>query len=712
VSADCGSTPGTIFAGDAGDVKECTREVYNHFNPELKCDDIYDIISSKFGETDGKLYIQVRWKDGQESYINADLLQADDPLRLAKFIKEKPVERLRNGFWSQWADKMLRDISNATRRVRRMYYNTDLKDSHYPYSRRITRKKKVYPIKMETFMGIEIPRNTKEAMYLDNKNQDRKWGDAMGKEIGSIQEHGTLMFLPPGAKPPKGYQKAPLRMIFDIKPDLRRKARLVAGGHMVDSRGHSSYSSVVCLDSIRLLNVIAKAQGLKVLAGDVGNAYLNADTKEKVYTICGPEFGPELEGRIAIIKKSLYGLKSSGACWHVHFSKTLYSMGFQLTRFDSNVWIQRRADGSGYDYISMYVDDFLITAKDPWVHMKRLQKVYMIKDPKVPDVYLGATYIGNPNGNWSITAKEYIKEAVRQIKKRLEITLREEKTPIKTDDHPEEDQSPILEDDMHREYQSLIGMLQWAVSLCHIDICFAVCSLSRFCACPREGHFKRALWIWGYLKKYPGRSLKRDHNTFQLQSELLDTDLIDFTEQYAYAREKIDTKFPRPMGKELDVSVYVDSDHAHDKVSGRSISGVMVMVGSTPIIWKSKRQGAVQTSTYGAEFSAMRLATKETITIQYMLRALGINVSKPSNIAGDNAGVISNATVRDASLKKKHVALSYHSVRESVAAGIIHPHKISGKNNIADLLTKPLDRFTFMGHTGKVLSLSVGVDTR
>jgi hypothetical protein len=197
------SSPGTIFAGDAGDIKDCTREVYNHFNPELKCDDIDDIISSKFGETDGKLYIQVRWKDGQESYINADLLQADDPLRLAKFIKEKPVECLRNGFWSQWADKMLRDISNVTRRVQRMYYNTDLKDSHYPYSRRITRRKKVYPIKMETFMGIEIPRNTKEAMYLDDKNKDRKWGDAMGKEIGSIQEHGTLMFLPPGAKPPK-----------------------------------------------------------------------------------------------------------------------------------------------------------------------------------------------------------------------------------------------------------------------------------------------------------------------------------------------------------------------------------------------------------------------------------------------------------------------------------------------------------------------------
>lgn len=83
------------------------------------------------------------------------------------------------------------------------------------------------------------------------------------------------------------------------------------------------------------------------------------------------------------------------------------------------------------------------------------------------------------------------------------------------------------------------------------------------------------------------------------------------------------------MGEELDVSVFFDSDHAHDEVTGRSISGVVVMVGSTPIIWKSKRQGAIQTSTYGAEFSTMRLAMEEAITIQYMLWALGITVSKP-----------------------------------------------------------------------------------
>jgi hypothetical protein len=598
-----------------------------------------------------------------------------------------------------------------SRKIRRLYRISDIRDNVYPYSRRVVRRTKKFPIKMETFMGVEIPRNTKEALYLDRKNKNDKWKVAMKTEIDSIQGHGTFLFLPPGSKPPEGYQEAPLRMIFTVKADLRRKARLVAGGHMINADGHSSYSSVVRMDSIRLLNVIAKAQGLDVLAGDVGNAYLNADTKEQVYVKCGPEFGPELEGRITIIKKSLYGLKSSGAQWHAHFAKTLYTMGFQPTRFDNDVWIKERNDKSGYDYISTYVDDFLITAKDPWVYMRKLQEIYLIKDPKTPDVYLGGSYVGNPKEKWCITAREYIKEAIKQIEGRLNIKLREEKTPIKTNDHPEEDDSPVLDNNMHREYQSIMGMLQWVVSLCRIDICFAVSSLSRFCACPRQGHMARALRVWGYLKKYPCRSLNIDPRKFTVQGEEVDHNLIDFVEQYQYAREEIDPRFPKSIGKELDVSIFFDSDHAHDKVTRRSMSGVIVVVGSTPITWKSKRQGAVQTSTYGAEFSAMRLATEEAITIRYMLRALGIKVSKPSMMAGDNAGVIANASTPDATLKKKHVALSYHSVRESVSAGVIHPCKISGKKKIADLLTKSLDRNAFMGHTGSVLQMNAGVVT-
>ena len=179
-------------------------------------------------------------------------------------------------------------------------------------------------------------------------------------------------------------------MVFDVNTDLQHKAWLVIGGHVIDSSEHLGYSSVVKMTSIRLWNIITKAQGLECLVGDVGNAYLNALTREKIYMKCGLEFGPEMVGWIAIVEKSLYGLKLSGNRWHAHFANTLYSMGFVPMRYDPDVWYKLREDHSGYDYVSMYVDDFMIMAKDAWSYMAHLQSIYTIKQPANLEIYLGA----------------------------------------------------------------------------------------------------------------------------------------------------------------------------------------------------------------------------------------------------------------------------------------------------------------------------------
>ena len=67
---------------------------------------------------------------------------------------------------------------------------------------------------------------------------------------------------------------------------------------------------------------------------------------------------------------------------------------------------------------------------------------------------------------------------------------------------------------------------------------------------------------------------------------------------------------PKPLLNELKITAFVDSDHAHDKVARRSITGLMNFVGRTPVQYMSKRQGAIETSTYGAEFVAMRTAVE------------------------------------------------------------------------------------------------------
>lgn len=134
--------------------------------------------------------------------------------------------------------------------------------------------------------------------------------------------------------------------------------------------------------------------------------------------------------------------------------------------------------------------------------------------------------------------------------------------------------------------------------------------------------------IWGYLKKYPNQALNIVHTPVQNVDEIQQKQIIDFANQYSYAKEEIDAHFPVPLGDEMKVNIYFDSDHANDKVSGRSISGVIVFIGGTPIIWRSKRQGSVQTSTYGAELNSMRLAVEEAITIRYMLRSSPLEIMK------------------------------------------------------------------------------------
>jgi hypothetical protein len=97
-------------------------------------------------------------------------------------------------------------------------------------------------------------------------------------------------------------------MIFDVKMDFTQKARFVAGGHMKNPPQSITYSSIVSRDSMRIAFLLAALNDVDILATDIGNAYLNALPREKVYSTAGPEFGSELQGKRVLIVHALYGL--------------------------------------------------------------------------------------------------------------------------------------------------------------------------------------------------------------------------------------------------------------------------------------------------------------------------------------------------------------------------------------------------------------------
>ena len=140
--------------------------------------------------------------------------------------------------------------------------------------------------------GIKVPNLVREALIFDSENQNTLWLDAIKKEMTALDQAKVFQYMPGHFKIPKNYQYVPLRVIFNIKQeDLRRKARLVAGGHVVDSIMYESYSSVVQTMMVRLLQTIALKHDLKIVTGDIGNAFVQAMTKEKIWSKAGPEFG-------------------------------------------------------------------------------------------------------------------------------------------------------------------------------------------------------------------------------------------------------------------------------------------------------------------------------------------------------------------------------------------------------------------------------------
>lgn len=154
-------------------------------------------------------------------------------------------------------------------------------------------------------------------------------------------------------------------------------------------------------------------------------------------------------------------------------------------------------------------------------------------------------------------------------------------------------------------------------------------------------------------------------------------------ELYPDAVEELPPNAPRPLGNPVQVSVFVDADHAGDKITRRSWTGILLYLNKTPVLWYSKRQNTVETSTYGSEFVAMHLSFKMIKSI-----IVGIPIDGPAKVYGDNNAVVLNSSSPESTLKKKHHSINYHYVRECVAAGIGYIFKVDTGDNLADLFDK------------------------
>jgi hypothetical protein len=211
--------------------------------------------------------------------------------------------------------------------------------------------------------------------------------------------------------------------------------------------------------------------------------------------------------------------------------------------------------------------------------------------------------------------------------------------------------------------------------------------MSSFRVAPRAGHLERLKHICGYLAKMKHgyirvRTEEPDYSSLQKPT-------YDWSRSvYGEVKEQMPHKAPKPLGKRVVLTCYKDANLYHDLMTGRAVTGVLHFINQTPVEWYTKKQDTVETATYGSEFVAARTAIQQILGLRNTLRYLGVPVHGGTHMFGDNESVIKSGTIPESPLRKRHLGLSYHYVREAVSSDAVHFYHMAGDSNPADILSK------------------------
>ena len=612
-----------------------------------------------------KYNVMVEWKPGEVTYEPLTLISKEDPINCAVYAKKRDL--LDTTGWNH--PKIHAKISKRPIRA--------VKQSRIHQVRASARYQH----------GFQVPKDFNDAISLDKENSNTHWQDEMDLELTQIHEYkvfkdtGKAQFHDGKAVTPDGFQKIRVHFVYAVKHAGKFKARPVADGHLTKE-------PVVSLRSLRMVVFLSQLNDLEIWGADVGNAYLEAYTNPNLCIIAGPEF-KELQGHLLIMIKTLHGTHSGGARWHDRLSDILQELKFIPSKADPDVWMRPEPGGTCYEYIAVYVDDFAIAAKDPQTFCNELKKRYNLKLKGVGSLeyHLGCTYKKDPNGTLAADPRRYVNKILESYESMFKEKPRKSRPPLGGGDHPELHTPELCDEHQTKQFQTLIGQLQWLISLGRFDIAVHVMSLSRFRAQPRKGHLDRAKRIVGYLMFLPDGAIR--FRTGEPDFSSLNDQEYDWTRSvYSGACEQIPHDIPKPLGKHVQTTHYVDANLHHDLATGKAVTAVLHFLNQTPIDAYTKRQSTVETATYGSEFVAARTAVDQIIDIRTTLRYLGVPIRDKSYMFGDNRSVVTSSTIPNSTISKRHHLASYHRVREAIAAKFISFHWKDGKSNPADILSK------------------------
>ena len=612
--------------------------------------------------------VEIEWENGERTFEPFDTIYEDDAISLAIYARDNNL--LDTSGW-----KRLKRFAKRQKKLKRMINQAKLQSFR-------TTPKYMY--------GYRVPKTYDEAIEIDKQNGNTKWADATSLEMEQLNEYDTFidMGIFDPRKIPIGFKRIKVHLVFAVKHDGRHKSRLVSRGDLTDIPINSVYAGVVSLRGLRMCIFLAELNGMEAYATDIGNAYLEAITQEKVCIKAGPEFA-EQEGHLLIIHKALYGLRSSGKEFGDLLAACLKELGFFPSKAEPEIFM-RENDGL-YEYVATYVDNLCLVMKEPEAFLTLLQSKpynFKLKGSGPMSFHLGCGFERDSHGTLKMNPRKYIEKMNQGYEQMFGCKPpTTPQSPLVENDHPELDVSEFLDDEGIQQYQSLIGSLQWLITIGCWDVQTAVMTLSSFRAQPRKGHLERVKRIYGYVNRFK-------HFCIRFRTEEPDVSYFDSKEfdwsstVYGKHQEEIPIDAPTPLGNRVTLIHYFDANLMHDVLSGKSVTGCVHLANKTPIMWYSKKQATSETATYGAEYIAGRTCIEQIIDLRTTFRYLGIPIKDKSYVFGDNETMIQSSSFPHARLQKRHNILSYHFVRSMIARGFIALHHLKSKNNLVDVLTK------------------------
>ena len=218
------------------------------------------------------------------------------------------------------------------------------------------------------------------------------------------------------------------------------------------------------------------------------------------------------------------------------------------------------------------------------------------------------------------------------------------------------------ETDKNIKYKNLIGELLYISTGTRPDIAYSVNYLSRYQSCYNQTHYKYAMRILKYL--YKTKDLKLTYCD-TVNSEILDC--------------------------------MVDSDYAGDTVDRKSTTGFLIRLYGNLIFWKTREQSTVTKCSTFAEYTAMSEAVTEILFIKNLLcESFDVNFEKAIKMYEDNSGAIAIAKYGNFTKNSRHIEVQYHFINENYENGLIDIIKIDSSLNLADMLTKSLEKTKFL----------------